>query len=322
MSDIKKSNAVYISRCIALVCIVFAHSNIGSERILHALANSGVAIFFISSGIYYKPYSISDRLKRMKSLVCPWIFFGSGTYFLNAFITGSFKLSSWLLWSLGYNTYLWYLTIYSVSLLFFSLICIEKHKMIKWLCIFAMIVSRLICSAKGIAGPPAFLNPVNWMGFIALGMLISNNFKKLFYRKCAKCTVCISVVGVLVIGVIGYCLDEKTHYFGWTSVFSQFAWSYLILYASSRLGQIRGIVISEVANIGKNTLSIYLIHIALINWLCNRIGVSGILCIVISAFVVFFLYLVFAVAESFAKKNKKIYMIWRTLTGFSRRLST
>lgn len=313
MSDNKKSNTVYISRCIALICIVCAHSSIGSDRILNAFANSGVAIFFIASGIYYKPYSIFERLKRIKSLMIPWFVLGSGTYFLNAFIAGSFKPCSWLLWLLGYNTYLWYLTIYVVSLLLFSLICIEKYKIIQWLLIFVMIFSRLICSAKCIEGPPAFLNPLNWMGFITLGMLISDKFTELFHGKRAHYMVGISVISVVALGMLGQYLGEKTHYFGWTSVFSQFAWSYLILYVSARIGQMKIML-----NLGKNSLPLYLLHISLINWICSRIGTFGILCVAISMLVVLFLYAIFVMAEAIAHKNKYTYMIWTSVTGFQK----
>lgn len=143
MENSRKSNSIYLARFIALVCITCAHSSIGSSRLINSFANAGVAVF-LASGIYYRAYNVEDRIKSSKKILIPWFVFGSLTFILNCILINEFKLINYFLWLIGYNTYLWYLTVYLITMLVFSIFSIEKSKGLQILLVALLFISRIM----------------------------------------------------------------------------------------------------------------------------------------------------------------------------------
>ncbi len=311
MENSRKSNSIYLARFIALVCITCAHSSIGSGRLINSFANAGVAVFFLASGIYYRAYNVEDRIKSSKKILIPWFVFGSLTFILNSILINEFKLINYFLWLIGYNTYLWYLTVYLITMIFFSIFSIEKSKSLQFFLIAVLFISRIMTAFFNISGAVAFLNPFNWMGFVSAGLLLSQNFDELCSsrKKYFLGLALLVLIGSIFLGIK---LDDNIHYFGFTSVFYQFAWCYLILYMTTKLEKL-GVILK---NVGRNSLPIYLVHIPIINWISAHLDISGILNICISTIIVLGIYLFFSLISCLISKNQKLYNLFELLTGF------
>ena len=311
MENIRKSNSIYLARFIALVCITCAHSSIGSSRLINSFANAGVAVFFLASGIFYRAYNVRDRIKSSKKIIIPWLVFGSLTFILNCILINEFKIINYFLWLIGYNTYLWYLSVYLITMLIFSIFSIEKSKSLQIILVVLLFISRIMTAFFNISGAEAFLNPLNWMGFVSAGLLLSQNFDELYSSR-KKCFLWVALVVLIGSIFLGIKLDDDIHYFGFTSVFYQFAWCYLILYVTTKLEKVAIIL----KNVGKNSLPIYLVHISIINWISARLDTRGILNICISTIVVLGIYLFFSFIICLLFKNRKLYSLFEMLTGF------
>lgn len=306
----KKSNSIYLARFIALVCITSAHASMGDGYLINSFANAGVAVFFLVSGIYYNPCTFVDRIRKSKKFVIPWVVLGSSTFVLNCILTHDFSIIDYFLWIIGYNTYLWYLTIYLIIMIVFSICSIEKNKHLQICMIILMIVSRTICAYFNISGPAGFLNIFNWIGFTAIGVLIAQKFDRIYNSKKIFLGIALAILAVCIAGSM--ILNDDIHYFGFTSVFSQLVWCYLILYISTKLEKISGIL----KNIGKNSLPIYLVHISIINWVSGHLNASGIVSVFVSTITVLLIYVAFIVIEWVVRKNVKLCNAFELLTGF------
>ena len=189
----KISNIFYFSRIIAIFAVLMAHTpfhksdNIVLVLLVDTFACLGVALFFFSAGYYFKAVGLKKRLVKLSSLLIPWILFGSLFYLVNALSNG-FQFASYLKWIIGWNSYLWFMTIYSLMILLFEgLSYFKMDKSKERICLFLfllMIICRVSMSIFNISGAVAYLNIFNWIGFFAIGKYIeTKNVVWLFNKK-------------------------------------------------------------------------------------------------------------------------------------------
>lgn len=319
--DKRISDIFYFSRVIAIIAVVAAHTpfhkceNKILMHIIDTFSCLGVAVFFFSAGYYFKGVGIKNRLSKMSCLLLPWVLLGSLGYFVNA-ISNGFSVFAYIRWVAGYGSYLWFMTMYVVLNVLFEVIqYIKKAKAKEILYVVLLlctIASRVLMPIFDVSGEKAFLNLFNWIGFFALGQLLQE--KKcvvLFEKKGAilRGGICLALLTIFF--VLEIRLDGIVGYFGYTAVIEQFCWIGLIFSVGSLFDNIPKMV----SYIGKNTLSIYLIHITPLQWVCGLFPIIAWLYIPLSVCFVAGLFLALWAFYLLARKCK-LEKIYEKVFGF------
>ena len=291
------SKTFYWMRTFALIAVVMAHANYLQtdsqflNRLITSFSDCGVAVFFFASGAYWRWRPLGSTLKHITKLLPPWIILGSLVYAIGS-IKGGFSLVSWLCWLVGKNTYLWYLTIYAVIQIVFSILRIERKRNLV-VCILITAVFRVLTAYLEISGYRAFLNPLNWVGFFAAGVLFRQNTN--VQRDNSKYMRFYPILAAIAIVVFAY-LDTlmpstRLDYWTYFDCFSQFSWIVVLFFVSHTLVGLHGY------EIGKASLPIYLLHISVIGFATNRLTVGIPLAVLISIAVISVLYLCLLAAK-------------------------
>lgn len=185
----QQSNTLYILRAIAILFVVFAHTGTVESsdypisyfcynQIGNLFIPCGVCIFMILSGFFfYYDNNSATRffVKKLRSLVFPWMVTGIFTYLYVALRKGGDFLSG-IKFIFGIGSYLWYMTV------LFVLYCVFYFgRKSKWFLRLVPIVSiisycvnpfivKYIYSWGG-----AHLNVFNWALFFWVGFSIAEH---------------------------------------------------------------------------------------------------------------------------------------------------
>lgn len=310
------SEIFYWMRTLGLIAVVMAHADYLHadsqflNRLITSFSDCGVAVFFFASGAYWRWRSLDLTLKHTTKLLPPWIILGSLVYAIGAVKSG-FSLVSWFYWLVGKNTYLWYLTIYAIIQIGFSILRIER-KCNLVVCVLITAVFRVLTACFGISGYRAFLNPLNWVGFFAVGVLFRQNTNAQRNNSKYMRTV-YPIVAVIAILVFAYMdtLSPSTRLDYWTcfDCFSQFSWIVVLFFVSRTLVGLHGY------EIGKASLPIYLLHIPVIGFLTSQMTVGVTLTMLISIAIICVLYLCLLSAMKIAT-ILHLEKLFATITGF------
>ena len=288
ISDRQTDNKTfYWMRTFALLAVVMAHADYlhTDSQFLNRLITSFSDCGF-ASGAYWRWRPIDSTLKHTTRLLPPWIILGSLVYAISAVKSG-FSLVSWLCWLVGKNTYLWYLTIYVIIQIVFSILRIERKRYLV-VCVLITAVFRVLTACFGISGYRAFLNPLNWVGFFAVGVLFRQNTNVQRGNPKYMRTVYPTVAAIAIV-VFAY-LDTlmpstRLDYWTYFDCFSQFSWIVVLFFVSRTLVGLHGY------EIGKASLPIYLLHIPVIGFATSQMTVGVTLTILISIAIICVLYL-------------------------------
>lgn len=319
--DKRISDIFYFSRMIGIVAVVVAHTpfhksnNTILAHIIDTFACLGVAVFFFSAGYYFKGAGIKKRFFKICLLLPPWLLFGSMIYFIGALSNG-FSVFEYIKWLMGYGSYLWFMVVYvMLNVLFEVMEYIQKEKTKEILYVallFCTIVSRVLTPIFNISGANAFFNLFNWIGFFAVGKLFKDKKLTIFFDKkgaILRGGICLALLAIFL--NLEILLGGSIGYFGYTSVFEQFCWIGLIFSAGALLKNIPKLI----SYIGKNTLPIYLIHIAPLQWLCTFFPIMIWIYIPLSICLVIVLFLGLWAFWLLAKKWK-LENIYQKVCGF------
>ena len=295
------SKTFYWMRTFALIAVVMAHANYLQtdsqflNRLIASFSDCGVAVFFFASGAYWRWRPHAMILKHIAKLLPPWIILGSLVYSVSVAQDG-FSLTCWLFWLVGKNTYLWYLTIYIIVQIMFSTLRIEcKGSII--ICIFITVSSRILTACFGISGYQAFLNPLNWIGFFAAGILFRQNTNA--QRKQPKHSHTVYPIVLIAVIIVCVFLDTLTpemrlDYWAYFDCFTQFAWIGILFCISRTLVRIHGY------EIGKASSPIYLLHIPVIGFMTSHMITGVLLTMLMSIVVICVLYCCLLAAKKIA----------------------
>lgn len=271
----KDSTALYFVRVIAILASVAAHVSIIDTstpvtgfftRMWDLISCISVPGFLIAGGILYNRTegdSLSFWKRKMKSVILPWLFCGLLTYgYRSLYEQGS--LQGLVFWILGYGSWLYYVTMYLILLALFK--PIHKNVPMLWGCVAITAVQFvLLANGGGIPSPldHSYLNPLHWMGFFAVGVLVRRHgleFSKAFFVLCA--------VVLVVVGIVDYrkWIYEYFHVLNAAFTISAF----FVLFAIGRwvaLTQLQ----SRIREIGTYTYCIYLLHMPIVLPILRRI---------------------------------------------------
>lgn len=183
----RDSLALYFVKAFAILAAVAAHaSNIDQTTALSEfftrswdmISCISVGNFFLVGGVLYQRTpgdTASFWKKKAVNMILPWVFCAALTCTLRGLLGYPSDLAGYVRWILGVGTWYYYITVYIFFLAFFKPIfnCVPAL----WACVAVTVVS-LVLRTLGMEIPvdrwvqSEYLNPMYWMGFFALGVLL------------------------------------------------------------------------------------------------------------------------------------------------------
>ncbi|ALV21072.1 acyltransferase family protein [Carnobacterium antarcticum] len=266
-SQITERNYIYSLKGLAIISIVSAHCatvfrdtnqlNVQFSWILEQIGSVGVGIFFIISGylFYRNKYTIKTYFKRkVNTILIPWIVTGTVVYLYIVLRKGGIEFGGWVDFILGNGSYLYYLTL----LVFFYLLFFytSKNNAFVISTIAVSCLSILITATGFIDGINNFLNPLNFIGYFSVGLIIASNnsLMKLGYR-CSKYKFFLLFMYVALLIFIKL-FDITSGYWGYATLILQpIAISLVFGLATMKFMNTKVFL-----NIGLESFSIYLLH--------------------------------------------------------------
>jgi peptidoglycan/LPS O-acetylase OafA/YrhL len=267
LSTITERNYIYALKVFAVVSIVAAHSGgVGLKTnqvnnifswILDQIGSIGVGLFFIVSGylFYNNRHNLNTFFKKkVKTIFLPWIVTGTLVYLYVVLRKGSIGFESWINFLLGNGTYLYYLTLLITFYIIFFYT--SKNK--------AFVYSTIILSGLGIVltamgvfeGINPFLNPLNFICYFSVGVLIASNnaLLKIAYscNKYKSFLLGLYIVLLILTGIF----NISSGYFGYATLLVQPVAISLIF----GLATMAFLYNEKVLELGIESFGIYLIH--------------------------------------------------------------
>ena len=318
----KTSNAVYIAKAFAVLSIVSAHCayvsenscrlNLFASRLLNSFGSIGVGIFLLFAGYFMSGTKLNIReffLKKAKSLAVPWLFCGTLVYFYVYLRSGGISIKSWILWVLGDQTYLYYMTV--LCLLYFICFFFRKNRIVLFAFIFVSVISNVLTALGLLDGINPYLNPFNFLVYFCIGLLIANyGFLEKFFSFSKKYLLLFISAFVLLFLITAY-LEIGISYFK----------LYFIPVEVLAFLTVSGIAYKFsnnelLRNIGKASFAIYMLHMPIAGITANIFGkVDFFLLTLLRPFIV--LITVYAAIKllTFVVKNRKASGFIYTLIG-------
>ena len=266
----QNSKAFYVIKAFAILSVIFAqcsyHSSPAVQAISSLLGTIGVPIFLISSGVFFNALENGKAfwLKKLKTIICPWIIFGFLTYLVSVVLGSSFSLIDMFFWWIGYGTWMYFVTI--------LLICYVVFRAIRWnglpyLMIALFIVSNVldvfgVNPITNLVG--SYLNVFTRIGYFAIGILLKKANVMSFHPPVVWKKLVIAGVSV-VMGALYIVLDVPVLNYFIHLIFilsvcaALFFWSQSL--ADCKLLQ----------SIGKQTYFIYFVHMQLGIAILNKV---------------------------------------------------
>lgn len=257
--DKQKESAVFYSlRAFAILSVAYAHSlslrNEALSRIVALLGLIGVPVFLICSGYYYTQSKLNkDWFKgRFESIVIPWLIWGSFAYVLSLTLgrnSNGNLLFDYLYYLVGYYTWLYYVPIYLITIIIYQVIRPSKNVIIVSI-IITMISNCLTYYLNPEIGITPYQNPLNWIGFYAIGVGLKGRLNGIIEKK-----------RVLVYGVIAFGFGLvivlarwKVCYWHPLSILFELASFVVLLYVTNIING------KPLQIIGKNSYILYFLH--------------------------------------------------------------
>ena len=279
----QKTLEIYIIKSLAILSVVSAHCYVlphGQNGFpqycalfLRNFGTVGVLCFFIMAGYLYHPEKYTARqliITKAKTVVLPWVVAGLCTIIVNGY-----KPFIAITFILGYRSMLYFLPMLMICFLFFYIPIMRR----KHICIAMIIVTlasttwfydifyQVLLSPFGIDPEEwrGYLNPLNWLGYFAFGVLTQTEIKcwrKYLYNRWTGMIACVvfilSSAYQLTIGSSG------SYFYGGGCLLIRVSGVILILFAANlitrKTDKRKGFITKAFIEIGKDSYSIYLWH--------------------------------------------------------------
>jgi Predicted acyltransferases len=283
-TEIKKNNEIFLIKALSVVSVVSAHCHTVpdgqggfawySSLVLRNIGTTGVLCFFIVAGYLYHPekYPLDDLIKKKaKTIVIPWFF----TYFVFFYLVKHWRLTSVIKRMLGIESCMYYLTMLMFCYILFYSKTIRK----KSIC-FALLIStvfstiffydlpyrlRFLPMAYHSDDWIGYLNPINWIGYFAIGILAQTEFEKikpwLYHRITLPLSFFIYACSIgyhLIIGL------PATYFHGGVDFLIRLSGTTMVFCLAHRIEKNSykpTIIQRTMVEVGKDSFSVYLLHL-------------------------------------------------------------
>ena len=275
----RESDAFYCLKCFSILSVIAAH-------VIPLTSDSGIGIYFLSfwtlfskvgvpcflivGGFFYIRTDYDSKFfwkKKLERLIIPWLCCSFFTYILKGnynHIDHNLILWDYIKWVLGSGTWYYYIVVYLFCLLIFKLL--YKSDFLLLLAIFVTIAA-LTLKSFGISLTihsqfmTDYLNPLHWIGFFGLGILIRKyRFDRLFLSKKRYQLA----AGFMSIIWLFFFRQKLYTYFSVYSAINSILWSGLLLALSYWLTSTK--IKNYLIRVGKCSYCIYLLHMQFVQW--------------------------------------------------------
>lgn len=290
MNDYNKSvsDMVWSIRGIAIVLVAMCHSPSPEFPVFDTIRSIvgviGVPVFFVCSGYFLKEKTSKEFFCDMaKKIIVPWAIWGGITYLwaihcgVGGTVTGLMK------WCVGYGTWLYFIPMYICSLCFVRFA--GRHENALTTFVFVTVISVLLV---GVGCMPfngfSYINPANWVGFVALGRLIKIKDLKMINRDVKILFISLVLLSALMVVVIWYMgIPYEMHYFTIFSILIEVTGMIFFAQISYLLP------FSILKKIGQNTFFIFFTHMQfgigyIAQWTEALFGNDPVMCNIIMLF--------------------------------------
>lgn len=274
------SQALYFVKAVAIFSAVTAHCSVidtatEASTVITCLwdvfSSLSIGCFLITGGILYSRTlgdTVSFWKHKAKTLILPWVFCSLLTYGYRSLFGHGFTLWEYTKWMLGHGTWYYYATIYVIFLALFKPIWQRPKALLCCVAVNALILTARAFGIDPFSGLPfsEYLNPLNWFGFFALGVLLRRGDLKLESRAVPWCiaTFLLAFAYVYRFGIFQYFHIANTLYA---------TFGFLVLFAlgrklaSSRLAPL-------FREMGSTTYCVYLLHMPIVQAVSRKVPLS------------------------------------------------
>jgi hypothetical protein len=242
----------------------------------------GVIIFFIVGGFLYKREVGDSRSfwkKKCVRIIIPWMICSTATYIVTIVSGRDLSIGGYLKWIFGSGTWYYYVVIYTLFLALFKWF---YDKDIALYCLIGVQCLALAMASFG-ATPAShgsfftdYLNPLYWIGYFALGILIRKHRWDFLIRKrrLIIAAVCLGAISAYLLGT--YRIFTYFHII--TSVFCVSA---TVIIAAVAYKAATKCWAAHIGRIGTYSYCVYLLHMQIVQGIIKRIP-EGVLKLVFS----------------------------------------
>ena len=267
---------IYVMKSLAIFSVICAHVasvletanawNCMASNFLSYMGTMGVPTFFLLSGYLFerRRKSFGDFWRgKVKSIFIPWLFCETLLWLYVVVRKGGITLKAWGLFIIGYKHTTYYLTVLIVMYLLFwrikrdwELVGLISVSLLSMICTGWNLGITFINEWFG----TYYLNPLNWMCFFAVGILISRNDYLIYFanksRKVVPLLALISILYFFIVMITG----KGFAYFSQYALVAHIVNISLIFGLAENILKISGQVKEFAIYVGKISFSIYLLH--------------------------------------------------------------
>ncbi len=314
------SQTLATARIWCLLSIVAAHVSYAGTfagAFWNRLGTIGVVLYLFMSGYLFQTWKFENLWilikRKVVSVGVPWLCLGTLTWVYNAILSTQFRSAlGYIKWMLGNGTYLYYIPVIFVCFLIF-------YKAPKWslfAAIFTSIISVLVTamglldSTISFLGINHYLNPLNWIGFFALGMIVQGIDSELLYnflKKIRWLSIGIFAVAFIVLMVFS---EVRFDYFSYVAIPYELLGGLAVLSIST----FKITKFSLFDWLSRFSFSIYLIHMIFVGLLDGLFGKYEATRILFPVCVIAVSFLLLLIGWLFSKKLR-IEKTYSIITG-------
>ena len=280
----KESKTFYVMKGFFILSVIAAHVNtMISNTLVHAVityfwnifGTIGVIGFFLLGGFFYKRKEEDDKefwKGKLFSIIIPWLLCSLLTFGIKWITSGINSFWDVFKWIIGYGSLYYYITIFLFFLFIFKYF--YKHDWALYSCIGLTLVSLILYSFEidywQWAVDSKYLNPLNWIGFFAGGILIRKyRLDRILLQKWI--VFAISIVLLVFEFFIMWRLGVNTYFHIITPIWGITLFVFF-LWISNWIADLP--IVCNVAQVGKWSYCIYLIHIQPLQFIISRLPLN------------------------------------------------
>lgn len=307
----------------AIISVICAHCNavldsanqfaVISSLFLQNIGTLGVICFFVISGmLFHHPGKDMGKFfkKKIKNIVIPWIISATCVYLYVYLRKPQVTLHSWMNFVLGNGSYCYYLTVLMVLYLLFIVFPIMRTNSVLILCEVITIISTIWFYNIWNINP--YLNILNWIGYFALGVQITQNLspwsklKKIF---CSYSLLSVFISGgyILLLGIQLYNRNGGSYWNGLNVIFCWLGAITLVLIAQQLAKKQSCAIPQIIRRAGEDSFAIYIWHMPIAGIVARImcIGPLNWFVLIRPIIVLVIMLLAFSGAKQLIKKMKK-----------------
>lgn len=283
----RESKALYVLKAFSIFSVITAHvniilkSNIFSNLMTafwNLFGTIGVFCFFLLGGFFYRREEKDSGKywkKKFFTLILPWLLCATLTYAIAVLSTRQISALGYLKWVLGSGSLYYYVPVFLIFLLIFKYF--YKHNWCLIICIVVNLASLLIyafdidyCSA--IPFLTKYLNPLNWIGFFALGILVRKyRWDRIIIKN--WWIFCIAAVSLIALFIVMWKFNIDSYFHIVTPFWA--CVSYILLLGLAYLMADYKIAIPFVS-MGRWSYGVYLLHMQIVQFIISRFPINTI----------------------------------------------